>query len=107
MKPRQEIVVKIVVLVLLVFLLLIEILVIDIRIVQIVVTLIAVLLTLTIVIVEIRRPRRLCDAFIYKHKENGSLQYCENDQGDETRDFRKLGEGKMPCDLVDRCSFAN
>ena len=106
MKPKQEIVVKIFVLVLLIFLLIIDILVIDIRIVQIIVTLIAVLLTLIIVIVEIRRPKRLCHAFIYKHKENDSILYCENDEGDETRDFRKLGEGKMPCDLVNRCSLA-
>lgn len=107
MKPKQEIVVKVIVLVLLIFLLVIEILVIDIRIVEIIVTLIAVLLTLLIVVVEIRRPKRLCHAFIYKHKENGSIIYCENDQGDETRDFRKLGEGEMPCDLVDRCSLAS
>lgn len=106
MKPKQEIVVKIFVLILLIFLLLVEIFVIDIRLIRIVVTLVALILTLVIVVVEVRRPKRLCHAFIYKHKENGSIRYCENDEGDETRDFRKLGEGKMPCDLVEKCFFA-
>ena len=106
MKPAQEIVVKILVLVLLIFLLLVQILVIDIRLIQIIVTLVAVLLTLVIIVVEVRRPKRLCDAFIYKHRENGTLLYCENDEGDNTRDFRKLGEAKVPCHLVGRCSLA-
>ena len=105
MNPNQEIIVKVIVLVLLVFLLVVEILVIDIRIVQIVVTLVAVLLTLIIIVVEVRRPRRLCDAFIYKSRKTGALLYCRNDQGDETQDFVKLGEGKVPCDWVLLCEL--
>ncbi len=100
MKPAQEILVKIFIFVLVLFLLIVEILIIDIRIVQIVVTLLALILLLVIIVVEVRRPKRLCHAFIYQNRESGELLFCRNDAGDNPRDFRKVGEGQVPCDQV-------
>ncbi len=100
MKPAQEILVKTAILFLVLFLLIVEILVIDIRIIQIVVTLVAVILLIVIIVVEVRRPKRLCHAFIYQNRETGELLFCKNDAGNNPRDFRKVGEGQVPCDQV-------
>ena len=106
MKPVQEITLKILIFVLVLILLVVEVFFIDIniRIIEIAIKIIALVLLLVIIIVEIRN--RTCHAFIYQHKENGTFQYCSNDQGEETRDFRKVGEGEFPCEQVGRCSFA-
>jgi hypothetical protein len=102
----REIVVKFVILALVVFLLIVEVLKIDIAIWEIVVKLVAIVLLVGIIVVEIRKLRpKLCDAFIYRAKETGSIVYCNNDVGDETRDFKKLGEGRVPCDQVVECYF--
>jgi len=69
-----------------------------------------VLLLMVVIIVAERKKAaaaaKMCEAFIYQHKENRSIVYCENDEGDETRDFRKIGQGRIRCDLVSRCAFA-
>ena len=102
----REIVVKFVILALVVFLVVVEVLRIDITIWEIVVKLLAAVLLVGIIIVEIRKVRpRLCNAFIYRAKETGSIVYCNNDVGDETRDFKKLGDGRVPCDQVVECYF--
>jgi hypothetical protein len=95
-----------VILALVVFLLIVEVLKIDIAIWEIVVKLVATVLLVGIIVVEIRKLRpKLCNAFIYRAKETGSIVYCNNDVGDETRDFKKLGEGRVPCDQVVECYF--
>lgn len=48
---------------------------------------------------------RSVDAWIYKHKENGSIIYCDSDQI-APRDFTFLGTSKMPNNVVDHCSLA-
>ena len=106
MNNAQEIVVKIVILSIILILLIVEVFVIDIRIIQISITVIALILTLVIIIVEVRKGKRKCHAFIYKNKESGVLLFCKNDQGNETRDFVKVGEGTLPCDQVlSLCEF--
>lgn len=109
MKDNQEVVIKVIIFMLVLVLLVVEALVIEILYLEIIIKFIVLALTLIIIIVESRRIRekaKMCRAFIYQHRENRSIVYCENDEGDETRDFRKIGEGQVRCDLVSRCSFA-
>jgi hypothetical protein len=109
MKDSTEISIKILIFTLVFVLLVVELLVIQIQFIEIVIKLLVLVLTLVIIIVERRKAAaaaKMCNAFIYQHKENRSIVYCENDEGDETRDFRKIGEGRIRCDLVGRCSFA-
>jgi len=106
----REIVVKIVIFILVFFLLILELVRIEINLEVwlIVIKVLVLILTLIIIVVEVKkenRAKKICRAFIYQHKENRSIVFCENDQGDETRDFRKVGEGTFPCDKVNRCSF--
>jgi len=48
---------------------------------------------------------KLCDAHIYKHKELGTLLYCDAQQATH-RDYDYLGTAKVDCDKVGRCSLA-
>ncbi|MFN0104777.1 MAG: hypothetical protein ACKV2U_22160 [Bryobacteraceae bacterium] len=108
MKDAKEILVKILIFVLVLTLLVVEVLKIDIQVWEIVIKIVVLVLTLAIIVVEVQKAakrKRLCHAFIYQHKENRSIVYCENDQGDETRDFRRIGEGQIPCDQVGQCFF--
>lgn len=47
---------------------------------------------------------KLCDAHIYKHKELGTLEYCDAAQATH-KDFDYLGTAKVDCDNVGRCSL--
>ena len=100
MKPKQEIAVKFVILTIILVLLIVQILVINIRIVAIVITIIALILTIVIIVVEMRKGKRLCHAFIYKHKENGHIRYCENDQGDDTLNSESLEMVRYPVRML-------
>ena len=104
--PIREIVVKFIILALIVLLAVLELLQINITAWELVIKIIAIMLVVGIVVVEFRKLRpRLCHAFIYRNKETGAIVYCENDQGDDTRDFHKLGDGQIPCDQVGECFF--
>lgn len=48
---------------------------------------------------------KLCDAHIYKHLENGTLQYCDTKQATHA-DFEYLGTAKVNCKNVGSCSFS-
>lgn len=47
----------------------------------------------------------LCDAHIYKHLENGTMQYCDTKQATHA-DFEYLGTAKVNCKNVGSCSFS-
>ncbi len=105
----KEILVKVLIFLLVLILLILEFLKIGIPGWEIIIKLLVLLLLIIIIVVEAKKPKKkkkkLCHAFIYQHKENRSIFYCDNDSGDETRDFRKIGDGPVPCDQVDHCDF--
>jgi len=104
----KEIITKIFIFTFVAILAIVEIVQINIQVWEIVIKIMVLVLTLIIIIVEVRqraRHKKLCHAFIYQHKENRSIVYCDNDQGDDTRDFHKIGEGQVPCDQLGHCSF--
>ena len=48
---------------------------------------------------------KLCDAHIYKNKEDGSLLYCDSKQASHANhDY--LGTSKVNCKNVNRCSLS-
>jgi len=48
---------------------------------------------------------KLCDAHIYKNKEDGSLLYCDSKQASHANhDY--LGTSKVDCANVNRCSLS-
>lgn len=48
---------------------------------------------------------KLCDAHIYKNKEDGSLLYCDSEQASHANhDY--LGTSKVECKNVNRCSLS-
>ena len=48
---------------------------------------------------------KLCDAHIYKNKEDGSLLYCDSKQASHSN-HTYLGTSKVDCKNVNRCSLA-
>lgn len=48
---------------------------------------------------------KLCDAHIYKNKEDGTLLYCDSKQANHaSHDY--LGTSKVDCANVNRCSLS-
>ena len=48
---------------------------------------------------------KLCDAHVYKNKEDGSLLYCDSEQASHANhDY--LGTSKVNCKNVNRCSLS-
>ncbi len=48
---------------------------------------------------------KLCEAHIYKNKEDGSLLYCDSEQASHANhDY--LGTSKVDCKNVNRCSLS-
>ncbi|HEX5708955.1 MAG TPA: hypothetical protein VFX96_16765 [Pyrinomonadaceae bacterium] len=105
----KEIMVKIFIFCLVLILLIVEVLRIQIEFWEIVIKIAVLVLTLVIIVVEVRvveKAKKQCRAFIYQSKsELRSIVLCANDQGDETKDFIKVGEGMVPCDRVVNCFF--
>jgi len=48
---------------------------------------------------------KLCDAHVYKNKEDGTLLYCDSEQANHaSHDY--LGTSKVDCNNVNRCSLS-
>lgn len=104
MKSATEKTLRVFIFVLVLILLVVELLKIDIQIWEILIKVVVLVLTVVIIVVEVRK-KKMCHGFIYQHKENRSIVYCNNDQGNETRDFVKIGDGQVPCELTGDCFF--